>query len=193
MARDVRAYRVAGIRVVSVTECLQIAGLTDFSGIDPEVLEKARQRGSEVHAWLEMSNGGLLDGVEPDEEIAGYIAAYERFIRESGWKLWNAEKVVVNVLYRYAGTYDQVGTMNGERWLIDIKATAAVAPESALQTAAYQAAMEEPCKRRGVLQLRPDGSYRLVSQSSRNDWHDFQAALRVACWKLAHGRASLED
>ena len=190
--RDTSLYVIQGIRVPSVTEVLEIAGFTDWAHVPPNVLEFAAVRGRDVHDWLEGVDAGVLDGLEPDPRIAAYVAAYQQFKEDSGFKPELIEHVVLNEAYGYAGTLDRTGILrNGERWLLDLKTVATVTPESALQTAGYAACLEEP-HRRGVLQLRKDGTYKLHPYSDRNDIHDFLSAVRVAHWKLKHGRAQLD-
>ena len=60
--RDTSGYVVNGVRLPSVTEVLSIAGLTDFSGVPPGVLEKARVRGTQVHEITEWIDDGLTIG-----------------------------------------------------------------------------------------------------------------------------------
>jgi hypothetical protein len=194
--RNTFGYALAGERIVSVTEVLKLAGLVDLSHIPVETLERARQRGHDVHAWVEGIALGLIDDETPDERIAPYIDGYGSFLAETEFTVVDVELEVVSRLYRFAGRLDLTGTIGGESWLLDVKATASIAPESALQTAGYAVAYREtkpeaPVHRRAVLQLGPGAGprlYRLAEQKSdREDTHDFLAAVRVAYWKLRHG------
>ena len=190
-----------GERLISVTEVLKLAGLVDLSGIPEATLERARERGVDVHSWVEGMALGLIDDESPPENIAGYVAGYRRFLAETGFAATSAERTVIHPTYRYAGRIDLLGTIKGNAWLFDLKATAAIPAESKLQTAGYRMAyVNDPnsgqpaSPRRAVLHLRPDGTYvNDEHKDHRNDEHDFLAALRVASWKLRHGRAHLED
>jgi hypothetical protein len=183
----------AGRRIPSVTECLRLAGLVDLDGIPVATLETARQRGKDVHAWIESSVLGLLDDVTPDPRIAGYVEAWEKFRVATGFASTDTELRVVHATYGYAGTIDLLGTIGGDAWLLDVKATAQVPPEAALQTAGYRMALGEP-RRRGVIHVRRDGGWSLVEhRNHREDEADFLAALRIAVWRLRHhGGARLE-
>ena len=190
--RDPTKYVINGIRVPSVTETLALAGLVDFGDIPAHVLEKARGRGSAGHAWLQGMETGVLEGLTPDPTIRGYVNGYLRFRDDKKFEVEAVEQVVRDETYMYAGMLDRTGIMDGEQWLLDIKCVAAVRPESALQTAGYGACLPTPHKR-GVLQLKPDGTYKLHPYTSRNDLHDFLSALRVAWCKIRWGRVDLDN
>ena len=195
MARRTDLYHVGGERVVSVTEALGLAGVVDFSRVDPEVLEVARQRGQLLHQWLEMLTLGFITPAdEPDPAVAPMVAAYLRFLEESRFEPaeGGTEQVVVNPAYRYAGTIDLRGRLNGRPAIIDYKGVARVGAATALQLAGYALALPEP-HMRFALHLRRDGSHRLIPYTDRQDAHDFLACVRVASWKLRAGLARLEE
>jgi hypothetical protein len=184
--RDTSKYVLHGVRIPSVTEVLDIAGLIDWSMVPPGVLEEAGERGHRVHEWLELLDQGFLDlEDEPDEDIAGFVGAYLRFKDETGFKPELIEHVVVNETYAYAGMLDRTGRLNGDRAMVDLKTVRQVNATTALQTAGYAACLGNG-HRRFALQLRPDGTYSLVPYTDRNDVHDFYAAVRLAHWRIKH-------
>jgi hypothetical protein len=184
--RDTSKYVLRGVRVPSVTEVLDIAGLVDWSMVPPGVLEEAAERGTRVHEWLQLIDEGWLDPMtEPDEDVRGFTSAYLRFKDETGFAPELIEHTVLNETYAYAGMLDRTGKLNGERVLIDLKTVRQVAATTALQTAGYAACLGE-LHRRFALQLWPDGNYRLVPYTDRNDTHDFLAAVRLAHWRIKH-------
>jgi hypothetical protein len=199
--RDVSKYFVEGEPVFSVTEALDQAGYVDLTRIPWLVLEDARVRGTAVHTWLELVVGSpeMIRGLDPPEFIAGYIAAWERWRIESRFEIENVENVVVDPVYRYAGTYDVLGRMSGNRGLVDYKARYGLTPEIGPQTAGYLGAARasglvdatEPVERYALL-LRRDGTYRFEQQKSRNDLHAFRYAVGVTHWKIANGITTLD-
>ena len=203
MSRNAWAYvDAAGRRLISVSEVLRMAGLVDFSSIPEATLETARQRGVDVHGFIEGLVTGMLDeDMAPDPRIAPYVGAWHKFRLATGFLPSSSEVRVLNQTYGYAGTLDLLGEMGGSGWLLDIKATAAVPSEAACQTIAYRMALsdQEPTesggkRKRGVIHLRRDGTWALVEhKNDREDQHNFLSALRVAQWRLAHGLVSLED
>ena len=194
MPRDTSAYVVDGERWPSVTEILELAGLTDFDHVPARVLERARERGADFHEWREAIDLGLIDDdMVPPQAIAPRIEAYRRFKTETGFVVEESEKVVRNRVLRYCGTYDIVGRLpDGSRWVVDTKATAAIAPATRIQLAGY-ALTFDPRPRRAALWLRSDGTYRWLPYKDRSDEHDFVAACRVAHFRLAHGLAKIKE
>jgi hypothetical protein len=190
--RDPSKYVIDGKRVLSVTRVLSLADLVDYSAINESVLEAARVRGNDVHAWLHGVDTGVLEGLQPDPRIRGYVEGYFRFRDDKRFEVTQVEQVVLNPTYMYAGTLDRTGVMDGSKYLLDLKCVATVQKESALQTAGYGACLEEPHKR-AVLQLMPNGKYRFHPYNDRNDLHDFLSALRVAWCKVRWGRATIEE
>lgn len=200
MARDVSQYVVDGARWPSVTEILALAGLSSLGRVPEHYLEAARERGHDLHEWLDGVDTGLLDAdLDPPQAIAPYVAAYRRFLAETGWKTIQSETRVQHDALRYVGTYDRLGLLPGmDRPIVaDLKATAAIYPETRLQVAGYAlavAAQDGSAKPgRAALQLRPDGTYRWDRYTDRSDEYDWIAAVRVAHFRLSHRLASLED
>ena len=89
------AYRDAhGQRHRSVTQILSDADCVDLSMVDPDVLAAAAERGRRVHdlsaLWdrvhtHSMSLDGFFLAFEVEEMLRGYLAQYERFLRETGF------------------------------------------------------------------------------------------------------------
>lgn len=195
MARDTLLYYdEKGVRLPSVTECLQISGVgTDFSLVPPEVLERARVRGQAVHAWIEAYHSE--HPIPPAPEISLYAAAYEKFLVESGFVVALCEFALWNHDYRYVGTADLLGKMGGRGWLLDVKTSVSIPAEARLQTAGYELALPKHHRvpHRGALQLRSDGSWCLEEhREHREDRAVFLSCVRVTHWKLAQGLAQLE-
>lgn len=178
-----------------VTGVVRHFGLdADLSGIDPEVLERARERGTLVHAAIEDEVYGTLDEAALRPDIAEYLAGYRRFAAETGFRPVVAEYEVEHRTWHYQGRLDLVGWLGHHRVLPDIKT--AYDPDlwaASIQTTAYERAWEsdhpmEPISRRLVIRIRP-GAYRLydleeeakrgVCPSSSEAWQIFQACLVV--------------
>ena len=119
--------------ILRVTQILRLAGLVDFSGIAPGVLEAARQRGTAVHSWIDGYHFGTQSAPEP--EIAGYCEAYLRFLRECAMEIVGVEQVVESTTYRYRGRLDIRAVIENKLWVLDVKTTASVPQVAALQLA----------------------------------------------------------
>lgn len=107
------------------------------------VTDKAKRRGTEVHAYGErLVKGEKVTGI-PDE-LRGHTENYVRFLDVYDVEPILVEAVIVNWHYGYAGTLDLVCDLtdaSGERkrWLLDLKTNEkGIFPETALQLAAYR-------------------------------------------------------
>lgn len=183
-------YRLDGAVVPGVTRVL--APLYDFSAIRSDVLEHKRQIGEALHMAIELDLRDALDADSLDPEVAGYFDGWRRFRRETRFECRFSERQVASKKFRYAGTLDLAGLIDGAESLIDGKTTAALHPATALQTAAYLAAASEmglirSNARRYALRLKPDGTYVLDQHKDRNDFAVFLSCLSLHNWRSRHG------
>jgi len=196
--RDVSRYSVGGARVPSVTEVLSIAGLVNFDGVPANLLASAAERGRAAHRITQLYDQGEDPKQAPNYgALEPYLAAYLKFRADVQFEPLFIEQLVVSQTYRFAGTFDRLGTARaGELWLIDLKTSASISSWVGLQLAGYEIGLREelgqqdPIKR-FALRLLLDGSYRLVPFADRSDHHDFLACTRIAHWRLRKGGVRL--
>lgn len=174
-------YYLDGMGVPSVTQILRAMGLIDFSGVPDYYLLAARDRGSKVHRMLHYYDDGDLDEGGLDPALAPYLTAYRRFRADSGFTPDLIEHPVYSETWKYAGTLDRTGQMNGRPTLIDFK-SGGLDKWVALQTAAYADCLEG-CYVRCGLQLRRDGTYRLHQFSDHKDRQIWMAAVALYHWR----------
>lgn len=119
--------------------------LTDMGVADRlKVLQRARfetsdaaaKRGTEVHHLAEKLMLG--EEVAVPDELRGHVEAYVQFLDDWAPQPVLTEVTVVNYKYGYAGTLDMVMDCDSRRILADIKTSARVYPDTALQLAAYR-------------------------------------------------------
>ncbi len=182
--RDEHRYWLepSGESLPSVTTVLKESGLIDYSMIPQDVLQNAARRGTAVHRTLELLDLDLMDRAAVAAEIEPYVAAYEKFVADSGFGVAAIECRRWHKTYRYAGTFDRDGVFgDGSLAVLDFK-TGLVLDAHALQLAAYTAFRPEPRKyRRIALQLSGDATYRAHEYLAR----DFQSDLNVFLSALA--------
>ena len=186
-------YIVDGVPFISVTEVLREAGLVDFSMVPAGLLEAARIRGTRVHRLTELIDRGDTQ-LDVDDDMLGYVDAYERFRKEVPFEIQLIEKEVWSKHYRYAGRVDRVGLLNGHPSILDYKTGLTVEWWEGLQLAGYEVCLAnyptvikpDVRHRRYALHLRPDGTYKLVRFESRSDRPDFLAAVRIANLRRRH-------
>lgn len=186
---DTHEYRLDGVRVPSVTRI--ISTIQAWHGIPTDVLEHARERGSKVDAAVNAYDASTLNVDALEDEIVPYVLAWQRFRRQSKCVLIDSQYRGANACYRYAGTLDKIIEINKSPFLVEIKATDAIEPEAALQTAAYSRfdAITEKYGnklRRATLQLRSDADTRWHEWNDLSDFPTFLAALTLANWRQAH-------
>lgn len=162
--------------------------LNDFGDVPPFVLERARSFGVHVHAAIDMFNQQILDEAALDEALRPRLAAYKRFLSETGFVVTASESKVFHRPLFYAGTCDLTGTMRGSTWVVDLKSgllPISVGP----QLAAYQEALPERPRRR-LCVLLGDHEYKLHECTDRRDFGIFQNCLNIWNFKHEHKRGN---
>ncbi len=139
-------YTLDGKLLPSVTQVLK-ALPSPYLHVDPDVLEQAAEIGRAVHWIIEHEVLGDLEEALVDFHLLPYLDQWRDFRRTSGFEVYLSEARVYSERYRYAGTLDLFGRLNGRKVLIDAKRTAAVPRSAGPQTAGYENALRE---------LRPD-------------------------------------
>jgi len=148
--KEGHVYTADGRVYPSITQILSAEGFINTAFYD----EWSRDRGSMVHLACHYDITGELDEDSLDDEIRPYLAAFRKFMAESGFKVDKSEVPAINKLYGYAGTPDLVGCFP--------KPTAA---------------------RRFALELNKEGKYHLIPFTDQNDFNVWQAAVACYHWK----------
>lgn len=173
--------------MLSVTQILRLAFGDQYAGIPASVLEYGASRGTAVHSATQYLDEEDLDESSLDPAVIPYLDAWRRFRSDTGLEVLACELPVESKRYQFDGHPDRVVLFRGRRAILDLKATAALSPLVALQTAGYAIAYEEQTGERIAarlaVRLLPDGTYRLESYTDRTDRFVFLAALQVAGWK----------
>lgn len=175
-------------RVTTIIEQLGLG--PDFSMVPAAVMEQARIRGTLVHKAIEAITYNYYDADEYTE-VAPYLDAYQRFLRESKFEPRYAEIEVVHDVWKYQGHPDSVGLLGKIRLLIDYKTGESDGVE--YQLAAYVEAWnhqhpQEPVGAAACVELRRDGTYRFNEIEIAPAWPVFQAAVTV--WHARQRRAA---
>ncbi len=170
-------YTFKGKRVPSVTQIL--GTLHNFDGVPEGILVAAQERGTAVHLACEFDDHGDLDESSVDDKIVGYLAAWRKFRTEMRPSWLQIEARCFHPALHYAGTVDRVCLIDGVEWVIDIKTSIASHAIWGLQTAAYAQALNMANAKRGTVQLRNDGTYRLIEWAKKSDWATFVSLLTI--------------
>ena len=115
-----------------------------LAGNDPnKVRDKAADIGTIVHYLIECH----FKGIEPDlseyapadvDKAENCFLNYLEWEKNHVQEVWYSELQLVSETYRYGGTIDFVGLIDGVPSLLDFKSSSGVWPEYKIQVAAYQ-------------------------------------------------------
>ena len=155
-----------------------------LKGVPWEKRDTAAVRGTDVHALAEQLVHGQQ--VEVPEHLRGYVEGYVRWLDEFAPEPIWTERPVGNRTWHYAGTFDLIARLMGETWLLDVKTSARVYGDNAIQLAAYAGAeflidhegVEQPIPqidRLGILHVREDGTtlHPVRDGGAEAAWKDF--------------------
>jgi hypothetical protein len=200
---DSHTYASGGIERPSVTATLKIAGIYDFSMVKPEVLDRKKRIGKNVHRWTAIydQNGEIDETWIADDEM-GYFEAWLLLRREMPKLVFTAiERMQVRSIagILVGGTPDRIGFLAARPCVLDIKCAAVSHPGWALQTADYEM-QETQLTRCGHMvrlaaQLFPNGKYKLHTYENHRDDAAIAidavqmtaSTMRLAAWMHNHG------
>lgn len=204
-------YRLGSRIIPGHTRVLDWGGLVPYSAIDPDILERKSEIGREAHFACRLNDE--KKDFTCDDKIRPYLAAWIQFREETGFV---PTLIEMQGLYCINGLYfgmqiDRLGRFARDprqkqrECVVEIKTTSRLFPHHGVQLAAQAAGVEHPDVRthtarflirdRIVVQLRPNGSYRLERFASADDLAMFEHALALASWKNQYAKIyrSLED
>lgn len=181
------SYWLGQTRLIGISEAIKAAGLNDFSMIDPDVLERAAQRGRAVHAACHYLDDDDLDWATVSPEIEPYVRAWERFKAETGVELLEIETPRCHATLGFAGTPDRIVRFGPHVGTIDLK-TFKPGEVTGVQLAGYSYLKFGPqpfvnAPKRWGLWLKDDGKYGLTEYTDRGDEAVFMACLTIAKFK----------
>ncbi len=179
-------YWRGSVRVPSVTEIL--SPLSNFGSVSPAIVQQAARRGSLVHEYTELIDYGVPpEDIDIEPELAGYVSAYIRFLRD--WQpTWTMIEQIVDG-YMYAGRLDRYGTIDGRTVLLDIKTTSGASRQQkvtwALQLHGYNMALlllpMPPARGKLDLLLKPNGKYTLYDAADTERRYGFSSLYLFDC------------
>ena len=198
---DEHRYYLKNVEIPGVTKTLEEVGISDFSFVDFDILEKAKRFGSALHRATELLDKGTLNESSVDNALIPYLQGYKMFCEDYGFVPEMVEFQSYSAKYRYGFTLDRIGSFSkqkhsyyskfeGKRALIDIK-SGAFMPSYALQTAAYLNGYNEHFPRLEKVRLRIcvrlcPGHYKIDVHKDKSDFSTWLACLQVYNFMLAN-------
>lgn len=188
------AYTVDGTVRPSVTQALKDAGLIDTSWYTDE----ARLRGKAVHAACQFLDEDDLDWDTVLPEYQGYVRAWEKFKRESGFQIGRDADRHFLIEYRlyhpgfgYCGTLDRQGSIGSSDYILDLK-TGGPEDWHAYQLAGYSHCFPNALSRKRLtVHLKATGRYTTREYELNrfaSDWQVFSAS--VVIWQAKNKKRS---
>lgn len=180
--QEAHVYKWNDEIIPSVTQLLGEFGLVDFSAVPKDVLEYKRVLGTAVHCSIELMEQDNLDEDSLHPEIKPYLEAYKRFRLVTGFEPKSTENRMYSKKWRFAGTMDQQGILDGQEAIVDYKCTWRLYESCGPQLQAYKILFEEnnpgtKIKKLCALQLKSTGHFELQEFKDANDKQDFLACL----------------
>ena len=179
-------YTVDGVAVPSVTQIM--GGLRDFAGIPEWVLAAAAVRGDAAHRACALLDLDDLDESTVAPKVAPYLDGWRLFSQREKPEWALVERPLYDPTNRYAGTPDRAGWALDGWGVFEIKTTAQLHPAFGVQLAGYHRlvcvdADFEPATRRYVVQLLPNGKYRVEQYKDPLDEVVFASCLAINHWR----------
>lgn len=172
-------YSEGGRIYPSVTQILSAVGLIDDSWFNSE----SAARGRLIHEFTEAVDADAFSSNMMHPEYKGYVIAYERFKKESGFVVGKIELQMLSTDLCFAGTLDRTGELKDKNVIIDIK-TGMPAKWHSVQLAGYQLLIKNNAMDLYSLYLNADGKYRLIKyKDTTRERNIFLSALNIYKWK----------
>ncbi len=122
-----------------------------WRGLDyRETRDKAGDIGTAVHACIEAYIANLPLPLLTNEEAERAFQGFIKWQGQTGIKILEQEVQLVSEEFRYGGTLDAVGIVDGEHVLLDWKTSKGVYKNYLLQLAAYRQLWNENCPGREI-------------------------------------------
>lgn len=133
---DLHEYRYDGKVIPSVTQIIKEAGLSDFGMVNPDLLLRAINFGKAVHKVIELDFKRTLDLESIDANIAPYLSAWDKFVKDFQYKPSCFEFRSMNEVLRIGYCIDSVGVIGEHSAMVDVK-TGSPKPADIIQVCAY--------------------------------------------------------
>lgn len=164
-------YELDGEELPSVSELTRFISREIYADVAQFTLDQAAERGTNVHRATEALD--KFGDCEVSDDILPYVEAYVAFRGEHECEWQKIEWASYDPERKFAGTLDRVGMVDGHLTVLDVKTTYTIhKPSVTAQLSLYRMICNangiEP-EKLAVLQLKKDGTYKLVYIDYRED------------------------
>lgn len=131
-----------------IDEISKSALINGMKGLFRKKSQEAADIGTMFHKWLEQYlnagiNGDPLPEMPVNPHMRAAIEAFLDWTRANKVKFIASERKIYSKKYKYAGTLDAIGYVNGKLSIIDFKTSSGIYDDMFVQVAAYANAVEE--------------------------------------------------
>ena len=183
-------YTLDGEELPSVSELCRFLSREIYGDVAQWRLDDAADRGTAVHKATEALD--KYGKVDVQDGILSYLQAYLKFRGEHTADWQKIEYTAYHPAFRYAGTIDRYGLIDGAAALLDIKTSYTIhKPLCAAQLNLYRWLLEAqglPVDKLFILHLKKDGTYKLLPFEQDNALPEALLTLHNALKKKARKR-----
>jgi hypothetical protein len=128
----------------SVREALRTMSESEGVAYTQKIMKTAGGEGSVAHNLIDKYwEGDKYVKINQGDKVQEYLSAFEQFLKIYKPVCIQSEGEVYSHTGKYAGTFDGVFEIRGEKWLIDWKTSNGIYWDYKLQIIAYKNALEE--------------------------------------------------
>jgi hypothetical protein len=140
---ETHEYFLDNKKIVGVTSLISEFGISDFSCVNKELLERSQKFGNAVHKMCELYDKGILDLSTLDKNLIPYLGGWKKFLKDyhiNGFSENGIEVKVFSEKFKYAGRLDRLL----DHAIIDIKTNETFYKKpTSMQLTGYKIAYEE--------------------------------------------------
>ena len=171
-------YLLDGVQIPSVTDICST--LKTYAAENSAMIRQAARRGSLVHEYCELVDYGCdTDGIQVEPELSPYVLAYMRFCRDYKPEWACIEHRLYSERFRFAGTLDRFGAIDGKAVILDITTTSnpdkATKVSWCCQLAGYSILLGNPEAELWVVRLGKSGKYSVLKAAEIQEKYHFDA------------------
>lgn len=171
---------------------------------------KAADIGTMIHDWVASYVSAIVKKETPpkrpvNKEMKNAIDGFFKWAKENKLVIARSEQKIYSRKWKYAGTLDLEGMINGKRTIIDLKTGNALYPEAFLQASSYLKAREEETGKKypgGVIivRLAKEDKERQITafevkkdEDVENHFRCFLNCLQIYRWKMMEKKKELTN
>ncbi len=181
-------YYIGDRLIVGITQALSLSGLAPKPEMNPRFaanFKYAGERGKAIHKMCELDDLDRSHLYDYDENLAGYLSAWQAFKREWGFKPDFVEEFLIHEIYCFGGIPDCAGYCDRlNAYTVVERKSRELADYDQFQVAGQRILLEDVEKRKVgaevLVQLKADGTFLPRILKDRKARGIFLAAVTIS-------------